>query len=53
MVTKVINIINLIKLVHYYGIGVVKCCRDQWFNEHKETCMNALGEIRPKQVIGS
>ena len=25
-------------------------CREQWFNEHKETCMNAVGFI-DKQIL--
>ena len=25
-------------------------CREEWFNEHKDTCMNAVGYI-PKQVL--
>jgi hypothetical protein len=31
---------------HWCSMG----CREQWFNEHKETCMNAVGYI-PKQVL--
>ena len=32
------------------GIGVVMGCREQWWNEHKDTCMNAVGFI-DKQVL--
>ena len=31
---------------HWCSMG----CRDQWWNEHKDTCMNAVGFI-DKQVI--
>ena len=32
--------------VHWCSMG----CREQWFNEHKETCMNAVGFI-DKQIL--
>jgi len=35
----------------YYGYWCSMSCRDAWFNEHKETCMTAVGFI-PKQTIG-
>ena len=31
---------------HWCSMG----CRQEWFNEHKDTCMNAVGYI-PKQVL--
>ena len=31
---------------HWCSMG----CREQWFNEHKETCMNAVGFI-DKQIL--
>ena len=31
---------------HWCSMG----CRESWFQEHKETCMNAVGYI-PKQVL--
>ena len=39
------------KAVPYYGYWCSMGCRDAWFNEHKETCMTAVGFI-PKQTIG-
>ena len=34
----------------YIGYWCSNGCRDQWWNEHKTTCMNAVGFI-DKQVI--
>ena len=34
----------------YYGYWCSMGCRDTWFNDHKETCMNAVGFI-DKQVL--
>ena len=34
----------------YYFYWCSMGCRDQWWNEHKDTCMNAVGFI-DKQVI--
>jgi len=34
----------------YYGHWCSMGCRESWFKEHKETCMNAVGYI-PKQVL--
>ena len=34
----------------YYEYWCSMGCREQWFNEHKETCMNAVGFI-DKQVL--
>ena len=34
----------------YYGHWCSMGCRDTWFNDHKETCMNAVGFIG-KQTI--
>ena len=34
----------------YYKYWCSMGCRDAWFNEHKETCMNAVGFI-DKQVL--
>jgi len=35
-----------------YGYGYWCCmgCREEWWNEHKETCMNAVGFI-DKQIL--
>ena len=35
---------------NYYQYWCSMGCRDAWFNEHKETCMNAVGFI-DKQII--
>jgi len=35
---------------NYYQYWCSMGCRDEWFNEHKETCMNAVGFI-DKQVL--
>jgi len=35
---------------NYYQYWCSMGCRDAWFNEHKETCMNAVGFI-DKQTI--
>ena len=35
---------------NYYQYWCSMGCRDAWFNEHKETCMNAVGFI-DKQVL--
>ena len=34
----------------YYGHWCSMGCREEWFNEHKDTCMNAVGYI-PKQIL--
>ena len=34
----------------YYGHWCSMGCREQWWNEHKDTCMNAVGFI-DKQVL--
>ena len=34
----------------YYGHWCSMGCRDQWWNEHRDTCMNAVGFI-DKQVL--
>ena len=34
----------------YYGYWCSMGCRDQWWNEHRDTCMNAVGFI-DKQTI--
>ena len=34
----------------YYGHWCSMGCRETWFNDHKETCMNAVGFI-DKQVL--
>ena len=34
----------------YYGHWGSMGCRETWWNEHKDTCMNAVGYI-PKQVL--
>ncbi len=34
----------------YYKYWCSMGCRDQWWNEHKDTCMNAVGFI-DKQVL--
>ena len=38
------------KAYTYYGYWCSMGCRDQWWNEHKDTCMNAVGFI-DKQVL--
>ena len=38
------------KAYTYYGYWCSMGCRDTWFNDHKETCMNAVGFI-DKQVL--
>ena len=38
------------KAYSYLGYWCSMGCRDTWFNEHKDTCMNAVGFI-DKQVI--
>ena len=38
------------KAYTYYGYWCSMGCRDEWFNEHKDTCMNAVGFI-DKQVL--
>ena len=38
------------KAQSYIGYWCSNGCRDQWWNEHKTTCMNAVGFI-DKQVI--
>ena len=34
----------------YYGHWCSMGCREDWINEHKDTCMNAVGYI-PKQIL--
>ena len=34
----------------YYGYWCSMGCREQWWNEHRDTCMNAVGFI-DKQVL--
>ena len=34
----------------YYEYWCSMGCREEWFNEHKETCMNAVGFI-DKQIL--
>ncbi len=34
----------------YYKYWCSMGCRDQWWNEHKDTCMNAVGYI-DKQIL--
>ena len=34
----------------YYGHWCSMGCREEWFNEHKDTCMNAVGYI-DKQIL--
>ena len=34
----------------YYGHWCSMGCRETWFQEHKDTCMNAVGYI-PKQIL--
>ena len=34
----------------YYGYWCSMGCRDQWWNEHRDTCMNAVGFI-DKQIL--
>ena len=38
------------KACYGYGHWCSMWCREQWWNEHKETCMNAVGFI-DKQVL--
>ena len=38
------------KASRYYGHWCSMGCREQWWNEHKDTCMNAVGFIG-KQVL--
>ena len=38
------------KAYSYLGYWCTTGCREQWWNEHKETCMNAVGFI-DKQVL--
>ncbi len=38
------------KAYKYLGYWCSNGCRDQWWNEHKDTCMNAVGFI-DKQVL--
>ena len=38
------------KACRYYGHWCSMRCREEWFNEHKDTCMNAVGFIN-KQVL--
>ena len=38
------------KSASYYFYWCSMGCREQWWNEHKETCMNAVGFI-DKQVL--
>ena len=38
------------KAYTYYGYWCSMGCRDAWFNDHKETCMNAVGFI-DKQIL--
>ena len=38
------------KAYTYYGYWCSMGCRDTWFNDHKETCMNAVGFI-DKQIL--
>jgi hypothetical protein len=38
------------KVGYGYGHWCSMGCREQWWNEHKETCMNAVGFI-DKQVL--
>ena len=38
------------KASRYYGHWCSMGCREQWWNEHKDTCMNAVGFI-DKQVL--
>ena len=35
---------------NYYGYWCSMGCRDTWFNDHKDTCMNAVGFI-DKQIL--
>ena len=35
---------------NYYQYWCSMGCRDAWFNEHKDTCMNAVGFIN-KQIL--
>ena len=39
------------KASSYYGQWCSTGCREAWFDQHKETCINAVGII-PKQTIG-
>ena len=38
------------KACRYYGHWCSMRCREEWFNEHKDACMNAIGFIN-KQVL--
>ena len=38
------------KALTYLGYWCSNGCREQWWNEHKDTCMNAVGFI-DKQVL--
>ena len=38
------------KAYSYLGYWCSNGCRDQWWNEHRDTCMNAVGFI-DKQVL--
>ena len=38
------------KAYTYYGYWCSMGCRDTWFNDHKDTCMNAVGFIN-KQIL--
>ena len=38
------------KSASYYFYWCSMGCRDQWWNEHKDTCMNAVGFI-DKQIL--
>lgn len=38
------------KAYPYYGYWCGMRCRDEWWKEHRDTCMNAVGFI-PKQTL--
>ena len=38
------------KACRYYGHWCSMRCREEWFNEHKDACMNAIGFIN-KQTL--
>ena len=38
------------KACRYYGYWCSVRCREEWFNQHRDTCMNAVGFIN-KQVL--
>ena len=38
------------KVSHWLGYWCSNSCREQWWNDHKDTCMNAVGFI-DKQVL--